>query len=1516
MHSPDWRSNRLALFALSAFVIACSDSGCDGCGDSGGEGEAPYEFAGSVEDHVVHQAGQVHVTQSGLERLSNNIEPLAASLLGEEGLAFCLETQEINIVFDDIVVCGENTCADGNTGCDLNIGLEDVEIVPRRTADPASDAVDLNATVVIDETLDTSFSGCGLRINTGDGLPVSATLQMRVGAPEWERVSLDLDGNDLDIPLDDIGLSVEGGFVCDVLDGAVGLLRGTLIGLIEDQVGGLIDDAIGPALCQSCSSDLECGEGASCDGESCIVDGTEECVPLPLGVEMAFDLGDLLSDFAPGLDAELGILAYAANFADALGPPGSGLAYEGLDIGLQAGFYSESNSCVPYAAPPATDRVPKSPAIFSDLTPEGDDFMIGIGLARSALNLAGWAAYRSGALCLTVGSDSVEQISTGTFSVLLPSIGDLVGGGNAPMELVLRPQAPPTIDLGLGTVSDSGVIEDPLLTLNLNNLEIDFYVYTEDRYVRLMTLDTDIGVPLALDVNADNQLVVLLGDLTEAITRIDTRNAELLSAEDAGRVATVLPGLIGALLPTLIGDAIDPIDIPELIEGVNLIIPAGGITSVDSGQMLAIYADLEFGAVEEKSRPLVPEIMAANVHQATFAEIEDMISDAQHLGTPLDLELLMPEVSLEMDTFDTAGDAEEFEYSYRINGGLWSTWQRGDTVQVHNPMLALSGTYTVDVQVRAAGEPYSVSRALASTQIVVDYVAPTLSLQRDGLVASVIAEDAQQAGVTVRARVNRGEWLDVTDGTVDLSPWAGRNALVEVEAFDPSGNRAVEQKSFNLDGYSRGGTFTSSSQPAEAGCASAPRPTAPLWALGVVGLLLGLRRRGALVAVAMMSLALGACGDDKSGTKVEDCDPACESGFTCQDGTCVETAECVADEECAAGESCVEGTCAPECTADVDCAGGERCELGECVPIDDGCTIDDDCSEGQYCEGGECIAHECVEDADCSCEGFDTPQCIDNMCACEVPCPEGCADGSACCNPSGECVDVTAVCAGETCDPGFVYTAISDPTFNGDTCETVTECACREMPPLDPGFTGVDLDLAVSPDGMTRAVAAYNQTYGDLMVGYIGEDDSITWEYVDGVPETGTIGGSLNGPRGGISDRGPDVGRYASIAAQDDGTLHVTYFGRTSETPRTLHYAQGVLGESGYEWTISVLDADNNSGYYTDVELNADGFPGVAYLVRAVPAEGQPGYHHEIRFRQALVAAPAAEEDWADTALITILAVADLCGGVCVGSQECRLDTRVCQSPERGSACAEDCGDGECFENEGGENSCSAVAQAPEGVQVLFPGSGLMLDFEYGLDDTLHFAFYDNDNGNLLAAQTVASAPEYTPAEIIAGETFVDGERVDTGNVGLYPDVFVASDGTVYVAFADASNASLRIADLTNGTVTPVDDGVRCYEPDPGGEGCLQPLVLRVGYDSAIAEDESGLYLAYQDATWLEILESPLGEFGWDLPGTIATGGDPYTGAYGFYMGHAATADGRTIVSYRLNQQASPVVRDVAVITR
>lgn len=1534
---------RVPFFVLACFAFACSDAGggCDaGCGGCGGtEGGEPYVFEGTFEEHIVPQGAQVHLSQRGLDFLAGNLGSLAADLIGggaagASGIPFCVPPTDIAL---GIGLCDDGReCSPGEPGCLLTIDfacltcdtsdqcpetatcdggvcvtdgtdacVPSIDLSPQ-PGDP-SDLLQATIRLALDETLRTTsfLDDCNLNLRTGSGgLPVTANVYFDVGGPPEERVSVRLPGDELSFDIGAVDISLTDGFLCGIGDFLIPLVEG----LLADFIQGPINDAIAPLLCTSCDATTTCPAGSSCVDGSCVFDGSDQCVPLALGVETEINIGELLADIAPGSDARLGILAYLSNYADSNGPRTADFDYYGLDLALEAGFYSPADACVPFVAPPSTAEVPKSRAINAALTPNGDPFAVGIGLSKAALDLAGWAAYNSGALCLSVGTDFVDQISTGTFGLLIPSLGDLADGDNRPMYIELRPQAPPTFAFGLGTVDGEGNIVDPLLTLQLDELDLDFYAIVADRYVRVLTLTVDVAVPLSLDVNDANEIVVLLGDLASAFSNVRPSNAELLAEEDVAQVAELLPALIGALLPALGGDLIPPIALPD-IQGITIQIPSGGFTSVDDGTILAIFADLALAtsASTKAEEGMTPRNLVLTPRwDASLADVLRARAD----GAVVSLEALLPTVDVTMDV--PQADRGYYEWSYRIAGGLWSTWRGADVTEIQDSRFALDGRYPVEVRVREPGASDTVSPHLATSLLVIDRTPPSVDLvpAADGLRVDI----RDLSAVDARVRVAGGPWEVLAS---DFVP-ADETQRVELEVIDDSGQttRLVREAAASLEvevPVSTRGDVA----PAEAGCATTTPRTAPLSLVLLFGLLVLGRRRAVVAALACVML-VGCGSKDSTG---EACDPACAEGEVCSEGICgpaepVDPEPCTEDADCADGEVCDEGACVPaegpECSEDADCAEGEVCEDGACV--DPGCTEDADCAEGEVCEEGACVTPEVCDVAACECPEGDVPACVDNACACEPACGGACEDGAGCCFESQTCEPVEAECTPEDCGPGFEAAPVGDPTWDPTTCTAAIECACTELPPLPLNDFGELLDLGVSPDGTVTAVAAYNASYGDLMVGLV-EGTTIAWTFVDGVPADGPILGSVAGPRGGIRANGDDIGRFPSIEVDSAGGLHVAYYQRNGDSPRSLKYAYGAPDGDGYIWSAFTVDDADETGFYTDLVLDDAGLPVIAYVTPTIADAG--AYFSEIRVVTAVASPPTSAADFGTPEVMARIAIEAPCANDCASREQCRTDLNVCSRP----ASADDCGggcaaDASCFENEDGSFACSPFT-APSALDEVVTAAGLYLDAEWLGDGRIGAAWYNSDVGDLQYAEGAVGALADSTVLVIDGSTAAGEGRTDTSDAGWFPDFFVSSEGARWIAYSDKTFGEFRIASLDEETVVVVDNGFRCYETDPADPSrCLLPIASRVGDDGSIAELDGALWALFQDATFHEVMESPRVGATWDIGASVAGNGSPVAGGLGFYLAHGVDDEGRFALSHRFDARAETPTRDVIVIRR
>jgi hypothetical protein len=93
---------------------------------------------------------------------------------------------------------------------------------------------------------------------------------------------------------------------------------------------------------------------------------------------------------------------------------------------------------------------------------------------------------------------------------------------------------------------------EPLLTLALQDLGLDFYALIADRQVRLFTLTADVSLPVGLRFDGCGQVVPVLGDLGTALSNVRAGDSELL-AEDPAVLAALVPTLLAAARPALAG---------------------------------------------------------------------------------------------------------------------------------------------------------------------------------------------------------------------------------------------------------------------------------------------------------------------------------------------------------------------------------------------------------------------------------------------------------------------------------------------------------------------------------------------------------------------------------------------------------------------------------------------------------------------------------------------------------------------------------------------------------------------------------------------------------------------------------------------------------------------------------------------------------------------------------------------------------------------------------------------------
>ncbi|HWE30136.1 MAG TPA: hypothetical protein VHB97_19135, partial [Polyangia bacterium] len=228
------------------------------------------------------------------------------------------------------------------------------------------------------------------------------------------------------------------------------------------------------------------------------------------------------------------------------------------------------------------------------------------------------------------------------------------------------------------------------------------------------------------------------------------------------------------------------------------------------------------------------------------------------------------------------------------------------------------------------------------------------------------------------------------------------------------------------------------------------------------------------------------------------------------------------------------------------------------------------------------------------------------------------------CNNKNQC-SIDDDCAKMMCDSGQV------PACMGN------QCGC--IPDIPPGDVGRFSSMTLI--GGDAYVSAYNNTYGDLMIGHITPPGVVGgWDFVDGVPdEAPDIANSHN--RGGISDKGDDVGRYTSIATSSTNEPVIAYYDKT-------HGALKFASFGAIRWHTHTVDVGmgtpdaggDDVGRWTSMTIGPDGKPAIAYS--AWVAKGVSGMpESQLRWAQATPTTPTSSSDWMVTVVDSRLASSD-----------------------------------------------------------------------------------------------------------------------------------------------------------------------------------------------------------------------------------------------------------------------------------
>lgn len=843
---------RYGWLLAMGLIAACSGDGCSGCGGCGGI--TPLA-GGFVNEERIENAASVRVTEDGFNFLEDNIGTIAGNLVGGgKGGVVEFEIPESSGEFDVFIttigytICPGGPDAMGNPkkcAIEIDMGKSELSIQP---GGPHTITVSGIIPVRLQYLpVETDICDIEVVLNSNDACPGEQQAFAPVGVTLVVSLETDLDTNharygysrvrinEVTISQPDIEAAVGfcGGFcsqVADffssfVVDQAFGALQDTLVGTVEEQ------------LCQKASTVITpvCPNGTNDVNGICRYGTTEdaECVSIVLGSDGHANLSGLLAGISPGTKGGLDFVLAAGGQSqrdDASGFTWGDLnpINNGASISAFGGVEPNPVSqCVPLSslARPSGLKIPNELIDDSLITdwPLATGPHIGIGLSESFANYAMSGLYNSGLFCIGITTEAVSLLNSGTLGLLAQSLKDLgLQRETQPIAIVIKPTQTPKITFGNGTNLDT----DPLIRIELDQADFDFYTFSSDRYIRFMTARFDIEVPMNLTVTPEG-LVPVIQDLK--IENGEVKNSQLLKEDPAG-IAASLQGLLASQIGGLIGGGLPAIDLNGALSGIGLqlVIPetvegqgSPGLRTLtkDGERYLGIFANMQIGSMMQFSAE-------------TNAEITDVTVDKGGLRPGTITADNAPEITLLASVDNALG--QPVEYQVRIDEGMWRPWTSSRYLRVKSESLRVEGKHQIEVRSRIVGQPYTLDASPETFEVIIDTEPPVASLapvQQGGQARLDVRDLVSREATLVRYRFDDGSFSGwIASGELPSIAIPEDAEEIEIEAKDENGNVGTAQQAI-IRGLPHGDA-------GGCGCVVVGTSSDSRWPLGLLGVAL------------------------------------------------------------------------------------------------------------------------------------------------------------------------------------------------------------------------------------------------------------------------------------------------------------------------------------------------------------------------------------------------------------------------------------------------------------------------------------------------------------------------------------------------------------------------------------------------------------------------------------------------------------------------------------------------------
>ncbi len=434
---------------------------------------------------------------------------------------------------------------------------------------------------------------------------------------------------------------------------------------------------------------------------------------------------------------------------------------------------------------------------------DASKILLGLGISEPFVNKLFFDVYSSGGLCLNLSSSFSSFLSTGLFKTFLPSLGELTHGQDAPMLIAFRPKEEPRVRIGRNTTKNDPKLgkipDDPVVTISMPDVHLDFYAFIEDRYVRLFTLRTSLDLPLSLEIDPTTRSAVqpVLGQLGAVLTNVAASNSEML-AEDPNVVKDLI-GLAINLAQPLLANVLGKMPLPAMMGmrmqllALNGVVPKTNLS--DGYEQLALFAGLCVPGGSASDPATCPGTGNARYMVRTEASLDSV-------NVPAKDRLLAGELpAVKLKVHAVSARAATPQYSVRVDGGLWQMFRRAEdgVLTIADPLFLLQGLHRVEVRARDEDLDASADSAPVLIEPLIDWEAPQVRLVFDRASQSVrtVAKDNVTADGNLQFayRVVAADGLDAgwsAYGAAQNFALAslGDDGAVQVRVHDQAGNVA------------------------------------------------------------------------------------------------------------------------------------------------------------------------------------------------------------------------------------------------------------------------------------------------------------------------------------------------------------------------------------------------------------------------------------------------------------------------------------------------------------------------------------------------------------------------------------------------------------------------------------------------------------------------------------------------------------------------------------------------------